>query len=71
MGETVPKTLVGAWKEAIYSDWIAKPLLILIVAFGTITFLPFWFLLAAIERAGYYDIEQGFLPDSGENSEEK
>lgn len=57
---TVGTTLIAAWQEALSARWVHKPFLVLLVAFMTVPFLPFWMILALLERNGNFDLDEGF-----------
>lgn len=60
MADTIPKTVVGAWREALSETGYRRVLLVLMVGLMTIPFAPMWVLLAVIEAAGFYSLENGF-----------
>lgn len=61
-GKTVASVVLGAWKDALNATGLARVYLVLSVAWLTIPFAPFWVLLALLEEARVYDVEEGWLP---------
>lgn len=59
---TLASVMVGAWTEAVNETGFRRVSLVLLMAFMTIPFAPAWILLALLEYAGVWGVEEGLFP---------